>query len=98
MFLSDSERLENNDKIVEMKQAIIDQQEGIINLMRNLNDSSTNNNNEHHIQKMLNDMFSKYDDVIQRMQNSEVMKTSDLYLFRLTFFQLYINPKYKKFL
>lgn len=91
----DSEKIENNDKIIQVKQSIIDQQEDIINLMRNLNDPSTNND-EHCIQNILNDMFLKYDDVIQRMKNSDVIKSLNLNItyvlivFNKYFFLIYI--------
>lgn len=74
IFVINSERIEENDKLVEMKQIIIDQQEGVIKLMRNLNDPSTFiNDKQYYIETMLNDMFLKYDEAKQRIQNSEVI-------------------------
>lgn len=60
----------NIDKIVEMKQNIINQQETVIKLMRSL-PKMTNNNEP--LQKKLDNIYSKFDEARDAMQNSEVI-------------------------
>lgn len=61
-------------KIVEMKQAIIDQQEGVIKLMRELNLQQTaNSTDRERIQYLLEKVFHQYDEAKQNMLSSEVI-------------------------
>lgn len=61
----------NKDKIVEMKQKIINQQERVIMLMKNLH--KTTNIDDQSLKKIIDNVFSKYDKTTQHMQNSEVI-------------------------
>lgn len=72
MLCTDSEQIANIDKIVEMKQNIINQQKIVINLMRNL--PKTTSKDEQSLQKKIDDVYFKYDEAIHEMQNSEVIE------------------------
>lgn len=61
----------NKDKIVEMKQKIINQQERIIMLMKNLH--KTTNSDEQSLKQIIDNVFFKYDKTRQHMKNFEVI-------------------------
>lgn len=72
-FFLCSGRLAENDKIVEMKQTVLDQQDEVIKLMRNINLQKTaNGGGQDNIQRTIDGIFNKYEDAKQYMKNSEV--------------------------
>jgi len=72
IFCTDSEQIANIDKIVEMKQNIINQQKIVISLMRNL--PKMTSGNEQSLQKKIDNVYFKYDEAIHEMRNSEVIE------------------------
>lgn len=55
-----------------MKQMILDQQDGVIKLMKEINTHKTANGGQDYIQRTIDDVFQKYNDAKQYIQNSEV--------------------------
>lgn len=55
----------NRDEIVEVKQKIINQQERVIMLMRNLH--KTTNSDEQSLKQMIDNVFFKYEKTRQHM-------------------------------
>lgn len=72
LMFTDSEQTTEIGKIVEMKQTVIDQQDGVIKLMRNLKFHQMENIPHEQIQNVLHDIFLKYDEAKQHIQSSEV--------------------------